>query len=353
MKRKLFTLATMLTLVAFAFGAYAAPQYIEALTVGTLGATTFTGLVIGTDVQAWDTDLDALAGVNGAANSIPYFTATHTCDVITSSANMVSLLGSATFAAAATALSLEIGVDTQAYDSDLDTWATLTPTANAQTLVESTNFLSMTQDLSVEVGVDTQAYNANLTSFATVAPAANMLTFLASATFASMAQDMSVEIGVDTQAYDADLDTYATITPSATAQVALASGNNSVVLSTRARVTTAEINAGHEILAAVTGLSYRIVNIHAVAYGGAVGTTTTVDVLGTQSAGGVKIAAFKQASLTQSQALAMHTAAACDIQADGASFIEMDAASAITIGKTGGDVDTATGVDFIIQYVLE
>jgi len=248
MKRKLFIWVTMLTLVAFSFGAYSAPAYIEELQVGTITGATFTGLVIGTDVQA--------------------------------------------------------------YDADLTTWATLTPTANAQTLVESATFLTMTQDLSVEVGVDTQAY-------------------------------------------DADLDTYATITPSATAQVALASGNNSVVLSHRHRVTVAEINAGHEILPAVTALSYRVINCVAIAYGGAVGTTTTVDVLGTQSASSVKIAAFAQASLTQSTQLSMLVAAGVTVLADGASWSEMDAATAITVGKTGGDADTATGVDIIITYVIE
>ncbi|GAG50541.1 unnamed protein product, partial [marine sediment metagenome] len=87
---------------------------------------------------------------------------------------------------------VEIGVDVQAYDADLDTFATLTPTANAQTLLESTNFLSMTQDLSVEIGVDVQAYDADLDTFATLTPTANAQTLLESTNFASMAQDLSL-----------------------------------------------------------------------------------------------------------------------------------------------------------------
>ena len=357
-------------LVAFTFGAFAAPQYIEALTVGTLGATTFTGLVIGTDVQAWDTDLDALAGVTGAANAIPYFTAVHTCGVISSSANMISLLGSATYAAAAQNLSLEIGVDTQAYDSDLDTWATLTPTANAQTLVESTNFASMAQDLSLEIGVDTQAYDADLTAIAALTSAANtliyytgagtagaltssanMISLLGSATYAAAATALSLEIGVDTQAYDADLDTYATITPTASVQIALANAADQVVLNHRERVTIAEIIAGHELLPAIAGRSYRLIECLAIAYGGAAGTVTTVDLIGNQ-AGVVKLVEFAQASLTQSSVLVSGGTGAA-VQADAASYTACTANTAITVGQTGSDIDTSTGVDFILTYVIE
>ena len=128
--------------------------------------------------------------------------------------------------------------------------------------------------------------------------------------------------------------------------------SNPVVLNHRHRVTVAEINAGHEILPAITGKSYRIIGVKAIAYGGAVGTTTTVDVLGTQSAAGVKLAAYAQASLTRSTVLEMGAAGAA-VLADGASFVACDAATAVTVGKTGGDADTATGVDFIIDYVIE
>ena len=124
-----------------------------------------------------------------------------------------------------------------------------------------------------------------------------------------------------------------------------------VVQSFRARVLTATVNAGGTLLAAIAGYKYRMVNCKITAYGGAVGTLTTVDILGTQSSG-VKLAAFAQAALTQSAVL---TAGAANgaVLADGASFIACDAGTAITIGKTGGTGDTATGVDVIFDYVLE
>ena len=161
-----------------------------------------------------------------------------------------------------------------------------------------------------------------------------------------------MEIGADVQAYDADLTTYAGITPTATVQVALGNANSAMVLCTRHRVTVAEINAGHELLPAIVGKSYRMIQCLAIAYGGAVGTTTTVDLLGTQAAGSVKLVAYAQANLTQSTVLVSGGTGAA-VQADAASYTVCDANTAITVGKTGGDADTATGVDFILTYVIE
>jgi hypothetical protein len=41
------------------------------------------------------------------------------------------------------------------------------------------------------------------------------------------------------------------------------------------------------------------------------------------------------------------------VLAAGASFVANDAGSAITIGKTGGTLATATHVDVILNYVIE
>lgn len=80
-------------------------------------ARTNLGLVIGTDVQAHDADLDTYAG-------------------ITPSANVQSVLSAADYAAIRTLLGLVIGTNVQAYDADLTTWAGLTPSAFFQTLVD-------------------------------------------------------------------------------------------------------------------------------------------------------------------------------------------------------------------------
>jgi hypothetical protein len=126
----------------------------------------------------------------------------------------------------------------------------------------------------------------------------------------------------------------------------------SVVLNQRHRVTTAEINAGHTLLAAVTGLKYRIIDCKAIAYGGAVGAVTSVDLKGTQGTSAVVLCAFAQANLTQSAVIAMGETGTT-VLADGASYTQNDAATAITIIKNGSDVTTATGVDIILTYALE
>lgn len=120
----------------------------------------------------------------------------------------------------------------------------------------------------------------------------------------------------------------------------------------RTRFTIAQINAGATLLAAIPGHKYRMVSCTAIAYGGAAGAVTTVDVLGTQSASGVKLVAYAQASLTQSTVL-KDGGSGATVLADGASYAACDANTAITVGKTGSSVTTATGVDVNFTYVIE
>ena len=128
---------------------------------------------------------------------------------------------------------------------------------------------------------------------------------------------------------------------------------NPLVRVVRRRNTVAEVNSGVTLLAA-PGAAYKycMVGCKAIAVGGAAGATTTVDVLGTQSASGVKLVAFSQASLTQSTVLTAGGSGST-VLADGASFVACDANTAITVGKTGGSVTTATHIDIIFEYVIE
>jgi len=124
-----------------------------------------------------------------------------------------------------------------------------------------------------------------------------------------------------------------------------------VVLNVRRRFTIAEVNAGATLVPAVSGKAIRMVTCKAISVGGAAGAVTTVDVLGTSTTGR-KLVAFAQANLTQSTVLADGGTGAA-VLADGASYTANDAGTAVTVGKTGSNVTTATHIDVIFDYVLE
>jgi hypothetical protein len=125
-----------------------------------------------------------------------------------------------------------------------------------------------------------------------------------------------------------------------------------VLISKRTRVAIADIIAGLTLLAAVPGYKYRLVGCKAIAVGGAAAAVTTVDILATQGAASVKLVAFAQASLTRSTVLTAGGAGAT-VLADGASYVQNDVNTPITISQTGSNITTATAVDVILDYTLE
>lgn len=133
------------------------------------------------------------------------------------------------------------------------------------------------------------------------------------------------------------------------AKVVLPSG----ALVHRARFTAAEVNAGAEILPALPGFKYRMQDMALIAIGGNAATADSVDILGTQAASGVKLMAGLVAGLTRSTYLRAGTATNGVILADGASFTACDENTAITVGKTGGSLATATHVDVLLTYTIE
>lgn len=147
------------------------------------------------------------------------------------------------------------------------------------------------------------------------------------------ATQLSGDWGVESLQYDTILD------------------RGAIVQNIRTRFTIAQVNAGATLLAAVPGYAYRMVGCTALAVGGAAGATTTVDVLGTLSSSR-KLVAFARTSMTQSTVIRDGNSGGA-VLADGASYTANDANTAITVGKTGSDLTTATHVDINFSYVLE
>jgi len=101
------------------------PEVLSAAQVRTLLA-----LVPGTNVQAFDAELAALATVTSAADTLPYFTGSGTAAGTTLTSAARALLDDTTASAMRTTLGLAIGTDVQAQDSELAAIAGLTSSSN-------------------------------------------------------------------------------------------------------------------------------------------------------------------------------------------------------------------------------
>jgi len=120
----------------------------------------------------------------------------------------------------------------------------------------------------------------------------------------------------------------------------------------RVRATIAEINAGLELLPALAGYGYRMIDMVMIAVGGAAATATSVDINATRATAAIKLLVVAVAALTQSAVVHAGIANAV-VLADGASFTVCDANTAVTLGKAGSSLATATHVDVILTYVAE
>jgi len=88
------------------------------------------GLAIGSAVQAYNGKLAAIAGLTAAADRIAYFTGANSAAIATLTSFGRSLIDDADAAAGRVTLGLEIGVNVQAYDAELAAIAGLTSAAN-------------------------------------------------------------------------------------------------------------------------------------------------------------------------------------------------------------------------------
>jgi hypothetical protein len=124
----------------------------------------------------------------------------------------------------------------------------------------------------------------------------------------------------------------------------------SVTYSLRARATVAQVNAGHELVPAITGFKPRLVDAATIAVGGA--ASAAFNILGTQGGNSAKLVSNAAAQSTQSTLLRAG-ATGSTILADGASFEACDENTALTIAKDSGDIGTASHIDVILTFALD
>lgn len=132
-------------------------------------------------------------------------------------------------------------------------------------------------------------------------------------------------------------------------------GPGSVMYSKRIRTTIANVNAGATLVAAITGRKIRVTGWKVIAIGAAVTSTTATGLalIGTESASPVNIVAMTKAILTQSTINGVSGSGITTL-ADGASFIQLDVTTGVTIQATGGsDLAGASNIDVILDYVVE
>lgn len=127
-----------------------------------------------------------------------------------------------------------------------------------------------------------------------------------------------------------------------------------MTMAVRRRVTQAQVNAGFTLVAATPKMAYRIVDLTMIAIGGAASGATSVDIIATSGAATVRPFVVAVAALTQS-AVVKPNSANVTVLADGASYVALDANTAIAVGKQSGgsNLATATNIDVILTYTAE
>ncbi len=97
--------------------------------------------------------------------------------------------------ASAASLGLVIGTNVQAYDADLTQYATATPSAFMLSVFDDANIGTLKASLDLEPGVDYQSADSDLSTYASITPGANVQTMLGSANNAAILSNIGAQAG--------------------------------------------------------------------------------------------------------------------------------------------------------------
>lgn len=162
------------------------------VSAGGTGATTAQnarinlGLVPGTDVQAYNSNLQAISGLTPVADRVPYYTGASTAALATFTSFGRTLVASADVFAARTNLGVVIGTDVQPFSAELTAEANLTTTGFVVRTATATRAIRTITGVSGEIEVtngDGVAGNPTISLGTSVAKLSANNTFVGTNTF--------------------------------------------------------------------------------------------------------------------------------------------------------------------------
>jgi hypothetical protein len=221
----------------------------SAFTAATAGTDYLAPAAIGTTVQAYDAELAALAGLTSAANKVPYFTGSGTAAVTDFSSFGRSLVDDADATAAQTTLGLVIGTNVQAYDAQLADVAGLAVTDGNFIVGNGTNFVAESGDTArISLGLGTT--DSPQFTAVSIGNGDTTVTRVSAGVIAVEGSNvlMASNIGSTVQAYDAQLADVAGLTPTDNG-VIIGDGTNFVVESGATLKTSLGLTIGTDVQA--------------------------------------------------------------------------------------------------------
>lgn len=166
--------------------------------------------------QPLDAELTALAGLTSAADQLPYFTGSGTAALTTLTSFVRTLLDDANQAAAQATLGVVPGTNVQAFDAELAAIAGLTSAADRLAYFTGSgtaalaNFAAAARSLlALTAAADALPYFTSTTAAATTTLTAFMRTLLDDVDAATARTTLGLALGSNVQAWDADLDALA------------------------------------------------------------------------------------------------------------------------------------------------